>query len=335
MTLPAIPFCDLSRAQAPLRSDIDRAISRCIDRATYLRGAETAAFEEEWAEYCGQRYAVACNSGTDALSIAAAAMGLEKADVPATTLALTAIGLHRGGARVSLSDVGGDGWPLLQDSSTVQVLLYGRIPPPRDAHARLYDAAHAHGWRPPPGAAAAWSFYPTKTLGALGDSGAVTTNDEGLAETMRDLCGRDDRLRDSRQFTSRMDEIQSAVLREKLRHLDAWLAERREIGDAYDRQLRPLGLNIEGPSLHHLYCIRVANRNALQGSLSRQGIGTKVHWDTPLHRLRGPWASAGSFAGAERWCAAVLSLPCYPGLSRSEVDRVADAVLRGAQPLDS
>lgn len=328
MSTAPIPFCDLSRAHAQIRGEIEQAIVRCIDRSTYLRGPETAAFEEEWAHYCGQSHAVTCNSGTDALSIAAAAMGLREATIAATTLPLTALGLHRGGAHVTLVDVDHDGWPASSSPSLVQVLFYGRLPPPQDPARTLYDAAHAHGWAPPPSSAAAWSFYPTKTLGALGDGGAVTTNDPGLAEAMRDLCGRDDRMRDGRQLTSRMDEIQAAVLRVKLRCLDGWLAERREIGEALDRWLRPLGVCLEGPSLHHLYCIRVPNRAALRTALERAGIGTKVHWDTPLHRLDGPWNQPERCPGADAWCGSVLSLPCYPGLTGAEIDRIGLAVTR-------
>lgn len=327
MTTSAVPFCDLARANTSLREDMDRAIRECIDSSYFLRGPQTQAFEEEWAAYCGQSYAVTCNSGTDALTIAAAAMGLEHASIPANTLSLTAIGVHRGGTQITLVDVDDDGWPMHPDSSTVQVLLYGRLPRARDPQAALYDAAHAHGWKPPHGAVAAWSFYPTKTLGALGDGGAVTTNDRGLAELMRDLCGRDDRFRDSRQLTSRMDEMQAAVLRVKLRHLDRWLSMRREIAAAYDLAFREHGITLQGPSLHHLYCVRTAGRDALQRALESKGIGTKVHWEVPLHKLQGPWSCAGSYMGAERWSSTVLSLPCYPGLDAREVDRVTSAVL--------
>lgn len=352
----AVPFCDLARAHAAIRSDINRAIRECIDTSQFLRGAQTQAFEEEWAAYCGQRFAVTCNSGTDALTIAASALGMEHARVPANTLPLTAIGLHRGGVSVEIVDVDDEGWPKDPDAHTVRVLLYGRLQgaadaavqrnasPPRDAAqmrdvsshcnaAPLCDAAHAHGWKPPHGTVAAWSFYPTKTLGALGDGGAVTTDDEGLADLMRDLCGRDDQLRDRRQVTSRMDELQAAVLRVKLRHLDAWLAMRRQIGDAYDRRFKGNGLSLPGPSLHHLYCIRAGNRDALAAALLAGGIVTKVHWSTPLSRLAGPWRCPRECPGADRWCAQVLSLPCYPGLAAHEVDRVAAATLAHAQPV--
>lgn len=179
----------LDRGARPLRANIDRAIAGCLDRSTFLRGPETAAFEEEWAAYCGQRHAVACNSGTDALSIAA------------------------------------------------------------------------------------------------------------------------------------------AVLRLKLRHLDTWLEMRRAIGNRYDAVLAHEGLTIPGPSLHHLYCIRVRDRDHLRAFLADRGIGSKVHWEIPLHRQDGPWVSVGRFPNAERWCESIVSLPCFPGLRPDEVDRVCEAVL--------
>jgi dTDP-4-amino-4,6-dideoxygalactose transaminase len=321
-----IPFCDLSRAHAPIRGELERAVSECIDRSWYLRGPQTRAFEEEWAAYCGQRHAVCCNSGTDALTLASIALGLDEARVQANTLPLTALGLARGGTRVRIVDIDQRGWPVSNPEDTVPVLIFGQTPTPAWSTASLVDAAHAHGWRPPAGTMAAWSFYPTKTLGALGDAGAVTTNDGALAELMRGLCGRDDTLRDGRQLTSRIDEIQAAVLRVKLRHLDAWLAEREAIGARYDTRLGPRGLALQSPSLHHLYVIRTPGRDRLAAHLADAGIETKVHWPAPLHRLGGPWIADTACPNAEHWSASVLSLPCFPGLRPDEIDRICDAI---------
>ncbi len=321
-----LPFCDLSRAHAPIRAEIDRAIAGCLDRSSYLRGPETRAFEEEWANYCGQAHAVCCNSGTDALTLAATALDLKTAAIPANTVPLTGIGLHRGGTLVRVTEIGPDGWMADPGTDAVPVLMFGQVPPAGGPRFRLYDAAHAHGWKPPAGSLAAWSFYPTKTLGCLGDAGAVTTNDSDLAAAMRRLCGRDDQFHDRRQITSRIDEIQAAVLRVKLRHLDTWLGERREIGDRYEKRLGPLGVTLRAPSLHHLYVIRVDGRDRLANFLGQRGIQTKVHWSSPLHRVTGPWVAQGAFPEAERWCATVLSLPCFPGLRPGEVDRVCEGV---------
>lgn len=325
--MPDIPLNDLSRSLRPIRRDVDAAIRRVVDSGWFLRGPETQAFEEEWAAYCGQGHAVACNSGTDALTVAALALGLKSVQVQANTLPLTALGLGRGDAVVRLADIGPDGRLAEPAQDSVPVLLFGREPGLRERDARLYDAAHAHGWRPPARAAAAWSFYPTKTLGALGDGGAVTTDDRDLADEMRRLCSRDDAFRDPRQITSRLDEVQAAVLRVKLRHLDETLQQRREIGQRYDRRLAESGVTLAGPSLYHLYVIRVCDRDSLAAFLRHWNVQTKIHWPTPLHTLPGPWARTGSFEAAEHWCGEILSLPCFPGLSLAEVDRVCDLIL--------
>lgn len=324
-----IPFCDLSRALEPLRGEIIHAIDRVMERGWFLRGTETQRFEEEWAAYCGQKYCVACNSGTDALTLAAKALALHEVEVPANTLALTAIGLQQGGARVKLRDVDEDGQLPSAGSATVPVLLYGRLPNRVELEAKLFDAAHAHGWHPPAHAVACWSFYPTKSLGALGDAGAVTTNDAGLAELMVALSGRDDCFRDRRQITSRMDELQAATLRIKLRHLESWLAERRSIADQYRHNLSgTVALtSLNRDDLHHLFVVRTHRRDELRSKLSVNGIETKVHWKEPLHRMRAGWAdSEQSFLGAEAWCDSVLSLPCYPRLKEHEIRRICASI---------
>ena len=321
-----IPFCDLHRSNKPIRKEIERAIADCIDRSSFLRGRQTHLFEEEWAGYCGQKYAVCSNSGTDALTLAALAMGLKTATIPANTLPLTGTGLHRGGAEVQISEINSEGWIVSPVEDNVPVLIFGRLPEPGSPVARLYDAAHAHGWKPFQGTNAAWSFYPTKSLGAMGDAGAVTTDDESLAMTMRELCGRDDRLHDRRQITSRIDEIQAAILRVKLRHLPDWLGMRQEIAQQYNLRLRDLGITLSGKSLHHLYVIKVKNRNGLMTFLNNRGIGCKVHWRSPLNKVPGPWMVSGTFQEAENWCDSILSLPCFPGLTSTEINFVCDAI---------
>jgi dTDP-4-amino-4,6-dideoxygalactose transaminase len=321
-----IPFCDLSRALLPIRREIDEAIQRTIDRCSFLRGPETYAFEESWAHYCGQGNAVCCNSGTDALTIAALALGLRTASIQTNTLPLTAIGLDRADVSVRLSDINQDGHLHNPASDAVPVLLYGRLPNETEMNAPLFDAAHAHGWHPPSHAVAAWSFYPTKTLGALGDGGAVTTNDPHLAAEMRKLCGRDDVLHDRRQITSRMDEIQAAVLSVKLKYLDQWLFERQEIGRIYETQLHAIGITLTGQSLHHLFVIRVYKRDDLAKFLKNRGIETKVHWPHNLHAQNGPWSVNGSFSIADQWSDEILSLPCFPGLRHSEIQKICDCI---------
>lgn len=329
-----IPFCDLTRALQPLRPAIDAAAARVVDSGWFLRGPEVQAFEREWAAYCGQDHCVSCGSGTDALTIAALALDIRAARVQANTIPLTATGLRQAGVRIALADVDDGGRMPAPGADGVPVLLYGRSPSAGETGCTLFDAAHAHGWKPPRHAVACWSFYPTKTLGALGDAGAVTTNDRHLAQIMMDLCGRDDRLRDGRQITSRMDEIQAAILRLKLTRLDAWLAERRRIAAAYLARLPP-GIAATAAlddSLHHLFVIRTPRRDALLDHLRAHGIEAKIHFPEPLHRLKAAWSDpAASLPGAEAWCASVLSLPCYPGLRDDEIERVAEVVAAWAE----
>jgi dTDP-4-amino-4,6-dideoxygalactose transaminase len=262
---------------------------------------------------------------------------MRRAEVQANTLAMTAIGLHRGGAEVSVRDVDQEGRISELTPSSVPVLLFGRRPSAPESTAILFDAAQAHGWRPPPHAAACWSFYPTKTLGALGDAGAVTTNDEGLARAMRDLSGRDDRFHRKRQITSRMDEIQAAVLRVKLRLLDEWLEERRAIASWYrsglPATLMPIGSEMD---FHYVFVVRASHRGSLVELMEEEGVETKVHFPHPLHRLDGPWQiPSPDMPNADRWCEEILSLPCFPGLTKQEVDRICAAAERHAGALRS
>jgi dTDP-4-amino-4,6-dideoxygalactose transaminase len=324
-----IPFCDLTRALKPLGGAIRTALERTIDSGWFLRGPEIEAFEYEWAAYCGHRYCVSCASGTDALTIAALALRLREARVQANTLSLTATGLQRGGAKIVVCDVDDQGRLERPDADSVPVLLYGRGATSAEMRCRVFDAAHAHGWKPPAHALACWSFYPTKTLGALGDAGAVTTSDAGLADALRALCGRDDQLRDGRQITSRMDEMQAAILRIKLAHLDSWLAERRHIAMTYIEHLRDTVRRLPSieDSFHHLFVIRVDKRDSLMRHLSDHDVETKVHFPQPLHRLNAAWGNAKiALPRAEAWCDSVLSLPCYPGLRDDEVSRICSLI---------
>ena len=324
-----IPLNDLRRIHDPIRGELDAAIARVLDSSWFLRGKEVDAFESEWAEFSGQKFCVGCASGTDALTLSAMAMGITEASVQSNTLPLTAVGLHRGGTAVKVVDVDRDGRLQADVEDAVPVLLYGRMPSAAEARHRLVDAAHAHGWKPPPHAAACWSFYPTKTLGALGDAGAVTTNDRSVAEHIRELCGRDDRLRDARQMTSRMDKVQAAILRVKLRYLASWIEEGRAIAAQYHALLPPWVRPVANApeDLQHLYVVRIEDRDRLMAFLSSNRIETKVHFPEPLHRQRGPWSSASErLPVAEEWCGSVLSLPCFPGLTPAEVTRVTDLI---------
>lgn len=326
-----IPLNDLRALHLPIRAELDCAIARVFDSGWFLRGTEIAAFEDEWAEFCGQKCCVACGSGTDALTVAALALEISEASVQSNTLPLTATGLSRGSVNVKIVDTDKSGRVPSGITNAVPVLLFGRRLSASEAEHHLFDAAHAHGWRPPGHATACWSFYPTKTLGAMGDGGAVTTNDEAAARKMGELCGRDDLLHDRRQITSRMDEIQAAILRVKLRYLPRWIEERREIAATYRALLPPWVVPAADSTsdLHHLFVVRVEHRDRLKAFLSSRGIETKIHFSPPLHVQRGPWTNSSlRFPNAEEWCRSILSLPCFPGLARAEIKTVADLIDR-------
>ena len=324
-----IPLNDLARIHSPIRAELDRAVARVLDSGWFLRGREVTAFEDEWADYCGQKYCVACNSGTDALTIAALALRMSEANVQANTLSLTATGLYRAGVQINVVDIEPDGRINRDTENAVPVLLFGRYPTQSETRHTLFDAAHSHGWTPPSHATACWSFYPSKTLGALGDAGAVTSNDFDVAEMMRDLTGRDDQLRDGRQITSRMDEMQAAVLRVKLKHLPSWIEARRQIGAWYIENLPP---NVQmvataKADLHHLAVVRVDKRDELKAYLQSQGVETKIHFQNPLHRQQAPWGNKSArLPLAEQWCDSVLTLPCFPDMTTTELTRVKNLI---------
>jgi len=212
----------------------------------------------------------------------------------------------------------------------------------------IEDCAQAHGatWRGKPagsiGALGCFSFYPTKNLGALGDGGAITTNDETLAEKVRRLrqygWERKYYTRDTGGLNSRLDELQAAILTVKLRHLPAWNARRRTIAGMYNDLLADTGLMLpeappEGDHVFHLYVIRTAERDAVQTHLREQGIGTDIHYPLPTHRqpVYAPFAPPGGLPTTERLAQEILSLPMFPELTDDEVRAVATAVRRATR----
>lgn len=261
-----VPFNDLGRAIAPIAGDIDMAVSRVVRSGWFLRGEETTAFEREWAAYCGQRFAVACANGTDAITLAAMGIGLKSAWVVGNTCWYTAEGLYRAGVEIGFSDVDGAGRPL--GIRGCHVPLFGRFPTGKELGASLYDCAQVAGWRPPAGSVCAWSMYPTKNLGALGDAGVVTTDDEAVAVAIRLYAGADYEWRRRGQLASRMDEVQAAILRVKIPFLDGWNEERRRIAGWYWAGLRadvvePVVRPEDG--VHHLFVVKCGDRHRVQG----------------------------------------------------------------------
>ncbi len=363
--METVPFLDVRAAYLELKHELDLAIARVLEGGTYVLGPEVADFERELAAYCDAAHAVGVGNGLDALRLALLAMDIGPGDeviVPSNTYIATWLAVTQTGA--TPVPVEPDHTHTLDPSlvtaaitprtrAIIPVHLYGQ---PADldpllaiarAHGLrvLEDAAQAHGARyrgrriGAHGDAVAWSFYPSKNLGALGDGGAVTSDDGALIERIRMLGNYGSRTRYVHELAgmnSRLDPIQAAVLRVKLRHLDAWNARRRLIADRYRDALAAsdLGLPALAPDrdhVFHLFVVRTSRRAAIHDLLAARGVTTLVHYPIPPHR-QGAYAatslSAASFPIAERLAAEVLSLPIGPHLSSAQADAVIDALTR-------
>jgi len=364
-----VPFLDLARQQRQIRAEIGAAVTRTLESGWYVLGEELAAFEREFAAYCGARHAVGVGSGTDALHLALRACGVRPGDhvITAPNIAVpTVCAIVAAGALPVFVDVDPRTFTLdpeklrahliaqpaaFRARAVIPVHLYGH-PADMDAIMKICaeydlrvieDAAQAHGaeFRGRRIGALAdvscWSFYPTKNLGAYGDAGMVVTDDAQVAERVRMLRNYGEEAKYQNRVpgvNSRLDEIQAAVLRVKLRHLDGWVAARRRLASLYDRLLAdaPVAPPVEvGPARHgyHLYVIRSARRDALQWHLRERGVGTSIHYPVPAHRqpaYRHLEYAEGDFPCAEWACRQVLSLPLYAELTEEELRHVAAAV---------
>jgi len=362
--MTAIPLVDLKAAYHRLQAEIDAAVARVLAGGWYILGPEVRAFESEFAAYLGVEHAVGVASGTDAVLLALRALGVGPGDEVITvahTAVATVTAIELCGAIPRLVDIDSVTYTLdpthlaaaitPRTRAIVPVHLYG-APADLDAilavaraHGLLVveDCAQAHGARTQGrtvgtlGDAAAFSFYPTKNLGALGDGGAVATNRPEVAERLRLLRQygwRERYVSDVAGTNSRLDELQAAILRVRLGHLEAENEARRRLAARYDAALAglPIALPAARPDdcpVYHLYVIRAAARDALAEHLRARGIGTGVHYPVPVHRQPayahlgyGP----GSLPATEAAAAEVLSLPMYPDLTEGAVDTVAAAI---------
>jgi dTDP-4-amino-4,6-dideoxygalactose transaminase len=366
-----IPFLDLRSAHAELAQEIEGALHRVAASGWYILGPELDAFESEFARYLGVAHCVGVANGLDALYLSLRAMGLGPGDeviVPSNTYIATWLAATRTGATVvpvepeertfNLDPARVERAITARTRVILPVHLYGQPADmePLNRVARthrlrvLEDAAQAHGadrrGRRAGGLGdiAAWSFYPTKNLGALGDGGAVTTNDPELAQRVRLLRNYGSRRKYVNEVAgenSRLDEMQAAVLRVKLRYLDEWNRRRRAaaqryqqlLGEAVDTPFVPAGAD----PVWHLYVIRVASRDALMGDLAGAGIDALIHYPIPPH-LQAAYAhlgyAPGAFPIAEAMARDVLSLPLSPHIAAEEQERVARVVLDHAAALE-
>lgn len=359
-----IPAFDLHRQVESLQAEIEAATRQILASGSFILGEEVSAFEREFADFCGASFALGVGSGTDALHLALRACGVGAGDeviAPSHTAVATVAAIEMTGAHPVLVDIDPDRFTLDPEKvetaitprtrAIVPVHLYG-CPADMDvllkvAHAEniriVEDASQAHGATlngrrvGSLGDIAAFSFYPTKNLGAFGDGGAVVTNDPELAERVRLLrqYGWEHRyVSKVKGFNSRLDEIQAGILRIKLRRLDSWNTRRREIADLYFRLLSDPAITlpmIPANAVHvfHQFVLRCPHRNELREFLTRQGIQTLVHYPVPVH-LQPGYADLGLVRGglprSERAADEVLSLPVFPELTGEEVRRVAEAV---------
>lgn len=359
-----VPFLDLKASYAMLQPEIDEAVGRVLASGWYIGGPEVDAFEREFATYVDAAHCVAVSNGLEALQLALLAVGVKPGDeviVPSHTFVATWLAVTHCGAVPVPVEVRLDTYQL--DASRlaaaitprcraiVPVHLYG-MPADLDAIVAVAtargipvveDAAQAHGSRyrgrriGGHGVAASWSFYPGKNLGAFGDAGAVTTNDADVASRLRSLrnYGSTERyVHDEIGFNSRLDPIQAAILRVKLRHLDEWNARREAIAARYLVELR--GTDVVLPvvsdvaeSSWHLFPVRHPERDALRHALASEGIETLIHYPIPPH-LQGAYADRGhgrgAFPVAEAVADTVLSLPIGPAMSDDQVTSVIAAV---------
>lgn len=366
MSDQAVPMVDLKAQYARIRAELQPELDRVLLSTQFIRGEDCVRLEEEFASYCGVAHACGVANGTDALILALRAYGVGPGDevvTVANTFIATGEAIILNGARPVFVDV--DPVTYTMDAAQVEaaitprtkvllpVHLYGH-PADMDAIVAigkkhglpvLEDAAQAHGASVGSrragglGHAACFSFYPGKNLGAYGDAGMVTSDDAAFIERVRRMAnhgGGTDKYDNVVLGTnSRLDTLQAAVLRVKLRHLDAWDAERRERVGAYSAALAGTpGLTVPteragARSAWHLYTVRLERRDAVQAHLKARGIATAVHYPRPIH-LQPAMASAGGRVGdlpvSERLSAEVLCLPLYPELPLETVERIAGEV---------
>ena len=355
-----IPFLDVGAAYKELKPEIDAAIARVLDSGWYILGPEVETFEAEYAAYCEVKHAIGVANGLDALHLALLAMGVGPGDeviVPSNTYIATWLAVSQCCATpIPVEPVEGTyniNEERIEESITsrtkviLPVHLYGQpanLDPILDVAKKnglkvLEDGAQAHGARYKGkrigghGDAVAWSFYPGKNLGALGDGGAVTTNDPELKERitlLRNYGSRVKYVNEVQGYNSRLDPIQASVLRVKLKHLDKWNARRAEVADRYQTALAETGLALPtvlnwATPVWHLYVVRTSHRDALQHQLTERGIGSLIHYPIPPH-LQQAYTSLGykqqDFPLAEAMAAELLSLPIGPQFNLEDQERV-------------
>jgi len=363
-----VAFLDLRRQHQELRPEVEQAVADVVEAGRFIGGRHVEEFERAFAAFCGSRDAVGVASGTAAIDLALRALGIGTGDeviTAANTCVPTVAGIEAAGARPVLVDVDETTLTLdpheLADATTprtkaiVVVHLYGQCAD-MDAigsHAcehglaLVEDAAQAHGARfhdrsaGTLGAVAAFSFYPTKNLGAAGDAGAVVTNEDDVADAVRELRSFGERRGGPavrRGSNSRLDALQAAILAVKLRRLEGWNRRRRALAALYLQGLKGAELQLPEEAagrshVYHLFVVRSPSRDVLANKLASRGIQTLVHYPRAVHEHPAyrDLARPGRLGRSERLSREVLSLPLYPQLRDDEIHAIVDAVLDGVR----
>jgi dTDP-3-amino-3,4,6-trideoxy-alpha-D-glucose transaminase len=354
----AVPLFDTETPRRALRAELRSAVHRVLDGGRFILGPEVEAFEREWAAYLGARHAIGVANGTEAITIALRALGVGPGDevvVPSFTFWASAEAIPPTGARPVFCDVDPDTFLVTPETvraaltprtkAVIAVHLFGNVAPVAEIEALgvpvLEDAAQAAGstgatGRPGAlGTIATFSFYPSKNLGAFGDGGAVTTRDAELAERVRTLRfhGSADKVDYSDiGYNSRLDELQAAVLRVQLPHLDRWAAARAEAGDRYAAALDGLvGTPVPAPGSRpawHLYVVRHGRADALRDALEARGVGASPYYRRPVHEQppMAAYAPARELPGTAEAARTHLAIPMSAALGAEQVDEVVAAV---------
>lgn len=359
-------YSDLRPIHDQIRKELDEAYRRVMDSGWFITGNELRQFEQEFAAYCGTKYCIGVGNGLDALHLILRAYKIGSGDeviVPANTFIATALAVSYAGATPVFVDCDKDTYNIApglveekvtpRTKAVMAVHLYGRMADMRalreicDRYGLklIEDAAQAHGAQLDGkragslGDAAGFSFYPGKNLGALGDGGAVTTDDEALAkriDMLRNYGSREKYHHELQGFNSRLDELQAAFLRVKLKYLDEWIAGRRRIAGHYlktlDADKMKLPLMEESCALSHvwhIFPVMTENRKEVQEYLHRHEIQTLNHYPIPVP-FQGAYSElgyiGGTFPNAERYAGQELSLPLWVGMKQEEIERVAACV---------
>ena len=360
-----IPFVDLKAQHRAIRDELNQVIQQVMERSDFVLGEDVVRLEEEFATFCGTHYAVGVDSGLSALELSLRAFGIGPGDeviIPAHTFVATAAAVTFAGALPILVDVDPTTYNIdvaqieaaitPRTRAILPVHLYG-LPAEMDTVLHLADehglvvsedACQAHGTYYTGrrvgslGHASAFSFYPTKNLGGCGDGGMVVTGDAQVAEQVRAMrnCGQKAKYRhELPPFNHRLDTLQAAILRVKLRYLEGWNEARRRNGALYTKLLAGSGVitPVEAPDsvhVYHLYVVRTPQRDALQAHLREQGVGTAIHYPIPIH-LQPFYAENefrhGQFPVTEQLCDEILSLPMFPEMTAEQVHYVSTQVI--------